>query len=701
MTKATKAAGLPTGVKSLSGGGLFYFFFIFGTSPKAVSGEGGLQAMQVSLKRKLIFAMCVLLIVSLAAVCTASYWSSSMQLGASLDKEAQQASSRLSIEIDSFFQQKVAIVETVGKMLSDDMNFDHDLKVIQDAQTKNPEFETWFFSHDLSGTKVINFKGEVTNVADRVHYQEAGKGEGKLVVSEPVVSKRTGNNIVTIIVPLMKDNKQYGYMGSTIPINTIQETVSKEVFGTTGYAFLVSKAGTYIWHPNKEAVLKDSIVKSEIPELKTAYDEVQKGQTGLIHYQQDGVDRLASYSSTQLNWGVFVTAPIDELHAPVQVLLIKLVSISAIVLVLVVAIVYWLANQLLKPIQRLNQAVNVVAQGDLTQNVTVKGNDEIAVLSKDFNQTVSHLKQLIEGVSHSSEEVIRLSQDVAAGIEHATQNVNRINDSIHQIADGAKAQAVSSQEVSISMSDMAAGIVKIAETSSQVSEAAREAAERAEQGNASVEKAVVQMQNIEEGTSKAATAIEQLNARSKEIEGILDTINQLTAQINLLALNASIEAARAGEHGRGFAVVAGEVKKLANQSEESTAQIAQLITEIQHDTSRAVEVINSSNRDVQEGMELIEEVRQTFGSILESSRNVAGHILEVSAASEEMSAGSEEVSASIEEMHGIAKHASNDAQNVVEAASDQLMAIQEIGQSVERLNSVVEELKQGVGRFKL
>ncbi len=657
--------------------------------------------MKASLKRKLILIMCALLVVSLAAVCGASYYSSSKLLATSLDKEAQMASNRLSIEIDSFFQQKIATVETVAKLLSDDKNFDHDLKLIQNAQKKYPEFETFFFSHDLSGTKVINFKGEVTNPSSRVHFKEAGKGEGKLIVSEPVVSQRTGNNIVTIIVPLMKDNKQYGYAGSTIPINEIQNTVSKEAFGESGYAFLISKSGTYVWHPNKESILKDSLLKSDVPEFKTAYETIATGGNGLIQYQRAGIDQFASFASTKLNWGVFVTAPTAELHAPVKDLLFKLLAISITVLVIGGAIVYWLATRLLKPIQRLNQAVNVVAQGDLTQTVTVQGRDEIAVLSRDFNQTVSHLKGLIEGVSLSSDQVRRLSQEVTAGIEHATQNVHRISGSINQIAEGAKAQASSSQEVSISMNDMASGIVKIAETSSQVSEAAREAADQAEQGSAAVEQAVAQMNNIEDGTSKAAVAIEQLHGRSKEIEGILVTISQLTGQINLLALNASIEAARAGEHGRGFAVVAGEVKKLANQSEESAGQIAQLISEIQQDTARAVQEINAGNRDVQDGIQLIEEVRRIFGNILDTSRNVAGHILEVSAASEQMSAGSQQVTASIEEMHGIAKHASDDSRTVVDAAEEQLQAIQAIGQSVEQLNAVVEELQHGVGRFKL
>ncbi|WP_429842439.1 methyl-accepting chemotaxis protein [Brevibacillus sp. FIR094] len=655
--------------------------------------------MKNSLKNKLIIVLCLLLVISLGTVCGASYWSASNLLADSLDKEAELSASNLSIRIDGFFQEKISIVRAVGGLMSADQNVEQDLKLIQEAQKENPEFETFFFSHDLSGKKVINFKGEVTDISDRPHIKEASKGEGKVVVSEPVISKRTGNNIVTLVVPLMKDNRQYGYIGSTIPINEIQKKVSEEKFGQAGYAFLVSKTGTFIYHPKSEYILKESILDMGILELQTAFEDIKQGNHGIAQYKYENVERFASYAPTNLNWGLYITAPVAELHAPVDQLSVRLMVISLIVLVIGVVLVYFLAVRLVKPIERLNHAVNVVAKGNLKETVTVDGKDEIAVLSRDFNQTVSHLKNLIEDVSLSSDQVQRFSQEVSEGIKQATENINQIGLSIAQISEGAEAQATSSQDVALSMNDMAAGIVKIAETSAHVSEAAQVATEQAEQGTAVVEQAVRQMGSIGEGTSKATVAIEQLNNRSKEIEGILDTISQLTSQINLLALNASIEAARAGEHGRGFAVVAGEVKKLANQSEESASKIAMLIGEIQQDTRHAVEVMTEGNQDAQQGIQLVEEVREIFGHILESSRNVAAHILEVSAASEQMSAGSQQVSASVDEMHNIAKHASLDAQTVARATEDQLQAIQEIGQSVERLNAVAEELQQGIGRF--
>lgn len=657
--------------------------------------------MYLSLRKKLMLLMSLLLAVSLAVVCGASYMSSSSFLSASLNKEAEMAAESLSTRIDSFFKEKIAIVETVSEMISEDNQFDQDLKLIQTAQTKNPEFETFFFSYDLSGTKVINFRGEETNPSDRVHFKEASKGEGKIIVSEPVTSQRTGNNIVTIIYPLMKDNRQYGYVGSTIPINEIQKEVSEEAFGETGYAFLVSKAGTYIWHPDEELILQGTILESSVEELKSAYASIQEGGKGLINYTDGSADQFASYAPTSLGWGVFVTAPENELHKAVNQLFFTLLLISAVVLLVGLVLSYLTARGVVWPIQRLNKAVNVVAQGNLTEAVSVEGKDEIAVLSRDFNKTVSHLKDLIEGVSHSSDHVLRYTKEVSTGINHTTSTVEQIGSAIAQIAKGAQAQAVSSQDVAISMNDMASGITKIAETSSQVSEAARESTEQAEQGATAVEQAVLQMNNIGEATNNASTVIERLSGRSQEIGGILDTISQLTGQINLLALNASIEAARAGEHGRGFAVVAGEVKNLAHQSEAATIKIAQLIEEIQNDTTHAVEVMAVGKENTQEGIQIIQEVRGIFERILESSRNVASHILEVSAASEQISAGTQQVTAAVEEMHGIAKHSSADADKVVEATAEQLATIQEIVGSVDQLNGVVEELQQRVGKFKL
>ncbi|MEK3732169.1 MULTISPECIES: methyl-accepting chemotaxis protein [Paenibacillus] len=655
--------------------------------------------MLKSLKLKMIFMICLVLLLSLGSVFLVSYSESSDLLKNSLNKEAMLSAENLASSINDFMESEIAKLDAVGKFLTG--NKDEDLAIIKKAQEQHPEFETFFFSHDLTGKNVINFLGEVTDVSDRVHYQEAGKGEGKIVVSDPVLSKRTGNNIVTMILPLMKDGKQYGYMGSTLPINEVQQKVSDLTFGDSGFAFLLSAAGTIMWHPNEELGLEQNVSDLDNAEISNAFEKVKTGETGYFDYVMDGNQYTAAHATSNLNWGVFVTAPTKELHAPINELTITLTLISAAALVLSILAASWLTATVLKPIRQLNEAVKDVAAGDLTKTIKVDGKDEIAVLSSDFNQTVSHLKHLVEGVNSSSSEVMKVTGVVASGVETAKDSVDRIGSSIKQIAEGANAHASSSNEIATSMSDMASGIVKIAETSSMVSEAAQEAASHAETGSVVVEQAVKQIGSIGEGTEKVGSAIERLNERSMQIEEILNFITEITSRIRLLSLNASIEAARAGEHGRGFAVVAEEVKKLAGQSESSTDQIAQLITEIRQDTLNAVEVMDVSRQDVREGVALIEDVREKFANILQATRNVADHILEVSAASEEMSAGSEQVTASVEELKSIANLTSNDAKNVAEAAEEQVATIQQISGSVSQLESVVSELRKELAKFKL
>ena len=655
--------------------------------------------MLKSLKQKMILMICLLLLLSLASVSIVSYNSASGLLEESIDKEALLSAQNLAMNINEFIDTKIAKVESIGKLISG--NKEEDLKLIQKAQELNQEYETFFFSYDLTGKNVINFLGETTDVSDRVHYQESGKGEGKIIVSEPVVSKRTGNNIVTMILPLMKDGKQYGYMGSTLPINEVQKSVSTQAFGKTGFAFLLSKAGTFMWHPDKELVLQKTVQDRNIKQVISAFEQAVQGKTGVLKYTDNNTQFLAAYAPSSYNWGVFVTAPTQELHAPIANLTNTLVIISVIALIVSVVIAYLFTIRLVRPIQKLNSAVKVVAQGDLTKTIQVQGKDEVAVLSGDFNQTVSHLKHLIEGVTDSSNQVMHVTKFVSRGIDTAKKSVSVIGTSIRQIADGATTHASSSEEIAMSMSDMASGVVKIAETSSMVSEAAQEAAGQAETGAAVVEQAVIQIGSIGEGTTKVGTAIERLNERSHEIEKILSFITEITSRIRLLSLNASIEAARAGEHGRGFAVVAEEVKKLAGQSEESTDQIARLITEIREDTLNAVHVMDVSRKDVQEGITLIEEVREKFSNILHASRNVAEHILEVSAASEEMSAGSQQVSASVEELKSIASLTSNDASKAAEAAEEQIGSIGEISSSVQQLETVVGELRKELSKFKV
>ncbi|MED0679806.1 methyl-accepting chemotaxis protein [Aneurinibacillus thermoaerophilus] len=652
-----------------------------------------------SLKSKLLLLNSLLLVVSLVVVSFASYWKSSAMLSKQLENAAEIQAANLAGKLDRFFEEKKAVLVSLAKLTSE--NNQTDLAFIQKANKKFPDFETLFFTYDLSSRHVINHKGDITDVSDRAHFREAGKGEGKIVVSEPVVSKRTGNNIVTIIVPIMKGGKQIGYFGGTISIKKVQEYVANEKFGKTGYAFLVSAKGTTVWHPDKNKIFKDNISASPIPEMQKVFADIKSGKHGIVSYMFNGQEKFGAYAATKDRWGVVIGAPTKELYAPVRQLAFILLQLGFLAILVGIVITYFIARNVVSPISQLNEAVRIVATGDLTRHVNISGRDEIARLADDFNRTVANLKELTQGVSATSQRVLSFTEELAASVTQTTKAANMIGASIQTVAAGAQTQVNSSQETAKAMEEMASGIQQIASMTSMVASSSLEAAKEAEQGNSMIEKAVQQMNKISAGTVRVSSSVQRLEGRSQEIGQILDTISTLASQINLLALNAAIEAARAGEHGKGFAVVADEVRKLAEQSDESARQIAVLIEEIQQDIAHAVGEMGASEKNVQEGIALIEEVKNGFQHIYQSSQGMAGYIEEISAASEQMSASSEEINASIQEMANIAQNSASHSSSVASATEEQIASMEKISDSLKSLESVVRDLRGAIHKFKL
>ncbi|MGG1068873.1 methyl-accepting chemotaxis protein [Priestia megaterium] len=190
----------------------------------------------------------------------------------------------------------------------------------------------------------------------------------------------------------------------------------------------------------------------------------------------------------------------------------------------------------------------------------------------------------------------------------------------------------------------------------------------------------------------AASVIHQLKERSAEINDIMSVISGIAAQTNLLALNAAIEAARAGEHGKGFAVVAAEVRKLAEQSNQSAEQVARLIQHIQQETSQAVAFIQLGTADVQNGILLANEAEDVFNRIADASAYVHEQIQQTAASAQQIAAGSTQVLHAVSDMTAFANQSAASSRGISSASVRQLQSLQIIGQTAEFLSGLVEEL---------
>lgn len=351
-------------------------------------------------------------------------------------------------------------------------------------------------------------------------------------------------------------------------------------------------------------------------------------------------------------------------------------------------------------VNRLKTAAQAVADGNLSVRADLRTRDEMHEVSVAFDAMAANLQNVISHIRTSSEEVAQLSGELAAGANQQADASQQTAALIQEVAAGAEEQMASIDESRKAMAEMAAGVQRIAETSSLVAETSQDTSHLAQRGLALVKQTIDQINSVSNASRETDEAIHVLIGHSEQISSVVDLIASIASQTNLLALNASIEAARAGEQGKGFAVVAGEVRKLAEQTQQSVQQIAELVHAIQSHSANANDVTSKGMIEVTRGVESVRQTVELFEAILEGTKDVSGQVEEAAAVSEQMSAGTEEILAFTEELARISSHAADQAQGVAAATEEQLAQTEAFSEMAHRLGTMSGELQRMIQHFK-
>lgn len=392
----------------------------------------------------------------------------------------------------------------------------------------------------------------------------------------------------------------------------------------------------------------------------------------------------------------------DDVDSQVSLITNFVLCLCVGMVILSIVVGLLIARTISKPLVMLNEKAKQIAAGDLTiADITVKNKDETGDLAASFNQMKDNLRELLSQVNSSSEQVASSAEELMASTEQVTLATNQVALTIQEMANGASSSAQVGEESAKGMEEVASGFQHIAKSTAIVLETSLESASEAKQGNEAIQSAIQQMNVINQSVASSTLLANQLNDRSKEIGEIIEVITQISAQTNLLALNAAIEAARAGEHGKGFAVVADEVRKLAEESRKSADQIIALVQEIQLDTTQIMDGMANETKEVTEGMKVIHHAGESFKRIVNSIEKVKLQTEEVSASSQEISAGTQQVAASVEEMSKMAKDTAAGSENIASVAEEQLASMEEIAASASSLSDLAEELQGIMHKFKI
>jgi methyl-accepting chemotaxis protein len=421
-----------------------------------------------------------------------------------------------------------------------------------------------------------------------------------------------------------------GAIGIDVTLSKLTDMVNKIKFGDEGYVMLVEDTGRIL----ADSAVQDNNFK-KITDLSSDYKRLASTDD-FAEIELGGRTWFASiYTSEQSGWKYIGLKPTSEVFAATNVLEVSMFIISVILMTVFVFLGYWMTGVITKPMQRITEGMDEVAQGegDLTKRMGIKSNDETGLMAKAFNQFISIVHTLVSEI-----------RDSAIGVKEQADQASSLSSRLGAIADQ---QVNAIDQVSTAFNEMVATSNEVAKNCGETAAAADESQRYVQQGQGFIEgtaKSVDKLVSVIDDSNEAMAALVE---QSANITSILDTIRGIAEQTNLLALNAAIEAARAGEQGRGFAVVADEVRTLAGKTAESTEEIDTLLSNLTNQTQNVSGKLANSIEHSRETVEATENTRKVFESIQASVSTIRDMTTQIAAAAEEQYQVGEEIQRNI------------------------------------------------------
>ena len=304
-----------------------------------------------------------------------------------------------------------------------------------------------------------------------------------------------------------------------------------------------------------------------------------------------------------------------------------------------------------RAMELLNE-VQPVISGDLTVRVRVTS-DEVGTIADSYNIIIQSLRRIVSQVQEASQSVG----------ETASNNETAVS----TLSTEAKAQMEAVQGALKQIQDMVESLQGVSQRARSAEMSVQRATEALQTGDEIMDRTVSGMSAIRETVAETTKKVKRLGEASQKISRVVSLINGFAAQTNLLALNAAIEAAKAGEEGQGFAVVAEEVRSLAQQSTSATAEIEQLVEEIQTQTNEVVLAMETGTDQVVTGTKLVEESRTQLNQISDVGRHIGQLVQEIAQATIEQTEASLKVSATMETVAAIAGETSQQSETVADS----------------------------------
>ncbi|WP_057764623.1 methyl-accepting chemotaxis protein [Cytobacillus praedii] len=548
----------------------------------------------------------------------------------------------------------------------------------------------------------------------RPWYTPAKTAENEqFIITDAYLDAGTDNYLVTISLPLFKDEKLYGVLGVDLSLEKLTASIANTKVGNTGYVILTDKDGSLLAYKDKELVRKNENISS-LPIFKerndkniyldidqVTYVSDKDEETGWEIFSVISQEEIKSFSN-QISQNM--SSRIVDADKKLQSIFTKLLSAQVIIILILLAISIvtslFFAKYFIQPIKKLSTFLKDVANGDLTRKMEVKSKDEISALFISVNHMIDSLRNMASKMNDLILEVEKDSNVLNNQAGVSTHVTSIVSSAMDEVASGTEQLTSDMFNISAHVEKNDIAVRSMSERISKIVEYAQDTKAVTAEGQRATENMKNKMNRIVIQSIDSTTIMKKLDQKLQTINDITAFIQDIAEQTNLLSLNAAIEAARAGEQGKGFAVVAQEVKKLAEQSRDSVEKISALITEIQSDSSKALENIDIGRESAVQGAEMVKNTADSYDNMIQFIEHLITEIDEIAGASVILSSSSQSISSSVDSVIAISEETSAGVEEVTSMTKEQQQSVQDVKTISDNLHKLTFELRELIMHFK-